>query len=81
MAGIYAIFDVIAEEAGDPFMAKNDGIAIRNFNNLFKGKPVKIEDYRLYYLGIYDPETMDIDADTDPQRIDTQVQESQKEIG
>ena len=52
---IYTIFDKIASEAGPLFCAKNDAVAIRNFNNLMKADPsVNISDFTLLKVGEFD---------------------------
>lgn len=34
--GLYVIFDTVAKESGFPFDAKNDGVAIRKFQNFLR---------------------------------------------
>lgn len=50
---IYTVYDVVADEAGPLFNAKNDGVAMRQFLDLLN-KVVTKDDYRLYCLGEYD---------------------------
>lgn len=54
---VYAIYDTVAQESGPLFEAKNDGIALRNFEN-FLGKTHLVDDFRLYAVGEYDKESM-----------------------
>lgn len=51
---LYSIKDNVAEEYGPVFIAKNDGVAARNFNALVKQEHVRVEDYTLYCLGEFD---------------------------
>jgi len=58
--GLYAILDRVAEEAGPLFQARNDGVALRMFNQMLEKEQVKIDDFRLYLVGYYDPESLEI---------------------
>lgn len=56
--GLYSICDVVAQEYGEPFMAKNDDIARRCFHlGLSKADPSVKKDYMLYQIGEFDTET------------------------
>ena len=55
---VYTIMDIIAEESGPPFIAKNDGIAQRQFYSLLSAQKVNQDEYDLYEIGQYNPETM-----------------------
>jgi len=58
MMGIYSIKDIIALEYGPLFLAKNSGVAKRQYLNMMAEQRVnQISDYCLYELGWYDPET------------------------
>jgi hypothetical protein len=54
---VYTIKDQVAGESGPLFFAKNEKIAIRNFTSLMAKSPSK-DDYTLYEIGQYDPETL-----------------------
>lgn len=58
---LYCVYDCVAQEGAMPFMAKNDGVAERLFqdtvnNQLRKLPNVSLEDYALFYLGDFDTE-------------------------
>jgi len=58
---LYVVYDRIAEESGNVFGAINDGVALRNFNNLLsKTPPAQQPEYRLYKVGTYNPRTMEL---------------------
>jgi len=62
---LYTIYDRVAEEAGPLFPAVNDGIAIRNYRNVLEQVPeYQRGDYRLYYIGEFDPHTMIVVLDS-----------------
>jgi len=60
--GIYTIFDSPAGQAGPPFLAVNDDIAIRKTAILLKDQ-LFVTDFRLYKIGEYDSETATISAE------------------
>lgn len=57
MYGMYTIFDRVAEEAMPPFTAKTDGLAIRIFLDVLSKSPHPKNDFLLYRIGEWDPET------------------------
>lgn len=50
---VYTIYDKVAQEAGPPFTAVNDGVAIRNFKEM-RIHPSLKDDYELYHIGFWD---------------------------
>lgn len=57
--GIYTIKDLVADECGPVFSAKNDEVAGRNFRDLMKKENIgNSDEYRLFCVGYYDPEEM-----------------------
>lgn len=55
---LYSIKDIIAEEFGPVFQAKNDQVAVRQVNNTFRATPPgDPESFQLYRIGEFDPET------------------------
>jgi len=60
--GIYTIFDSPAGQAGPPFLAVNDDIAIRKTAILLKDQ-LFVTDFRLYKIGEYDAGTATITAE------------------
>lgn len=48
---IYTVFDRIADEAGPPFVAKNDEVAKRMYKRLVKSDRVDPNEYRLLHIG------------------------------
>lgn len=63
---LYTIFDVAAQEAGPPWSAKNDAVAVRQWQYLMAGdggnKVSHPEDYHLYQIGSFDSESMILEA-------------------
>lgn len=55
---LYAVYDLLAGEAGPVFQAKNDQVALRQYRNLVKGEGINMSEYELYSLGVYDPEKL-----------------------
>lgn len=53
---LFAILDRVAGDFGPPFMAKNNGIAWRQYLHYVKDSPNQ-EDFQLYRLGTYYSET------------------------
>lgn len=54
---LYTVYDVVAEEAGPLFNAKNDNIAIRKVCNMLKEMAIEeFDDYELILVGVYDTE-------------------------
>ena len=55
---MYSIFDKKAIEYGPIFFAKNDAVAVRQFNNFMHGESILYpDDYALYKVGDFDTET------------------------
>jgi len=58
---LYTIRDKVANEAGDIFSARNDGVACRSFNKLLSENTyAKKTDYQLLKLGSYNYEAVTI---------------------
>lgn len=58
---LYTIYDRVAEDSCSPFVAKNDGVALRSLAILLKDVELtKRDEYKLYKLGSYDPISMEI---------------------
>lgn len=53
---LYAIVDTVAEEYGPLFQAKNDGVAIRNFQALLHEKKADPSEMQLWYIADYNTE-------------------------
>lgn len=51
---VYSIRDKVARECGPLFVAKNDGVALRQFRNLLKTDGVRPDDFELLLLGMFD---------------------------
>lgn len=59
---LYVIYDRVAMESGPVFEAKNDGVALRNFQKFMEGKPYP-DDFVLMHTGEIDHETNVISGD------------------
>lgn len=59
---VYTVYDNVAEEAGPPFTAVNDGIARRMFKNMNIPESLK-SDYKLVRIGFYDSKDMQLAID------------------
>jgi len=53
---IYTIYDKTAQESGPLLNAKNDGVALRQFQQA-TAKAIDSSDYTLLFLGTFDHET------------------------
>lgn len=56
--GLYCIYDRVAEVAAPPFSARTDGVAIRQFIAALANAPVSKDEFRLYKVGVWNPNTM-----------------------
>lgn len=62
MLNLYVIYDRLAGEAGPIFQAKNHSVACRNFTSFLnsiitdKNSAVNVQDFVLYWVGVYNPE-------------------------
>lgn len=69
---VYCIYDRVAQEGGPLFTAKNEAVAVRNYNNLLSNSHVEnVSDYSLYCLGEYDPEQPHLFGDAVPTILNT----------
>lgn len=67
---LYVVYDTIALEAAPVFHAKNDGVAKRQFDRMISSPNVtNPEDYRLYYVGSFDTEKMELRVATSPAEV------------
>lgn len=73
---MYTIYDKVAQEAGPTFHAKNDGIALRSFNDAIKNSPYP-EDFQLFCLGTFEPEKMVIVVNDAPLLIEVDYESLQ----
>lgn len=60
--GLYCIYDCVAEEAAPPFVARTDGVAIRQFMAALSQVPVSKDEFKLYKIGVWNPSTMKVDG-------------------
>jgi len=61
---LYTIKDLIAEEYGPIFQAKNKAVAERNFANLVKNQDLNQEEFFLEQVGTFDNTTGVLDSST-----------------
>lgn len=59
---VYVVWDSVAEEAGPPFVAVNDGIARRMYKNMNIPEALK-GDYQLVRIGYYNSKDMQLAID------------------
>lgn len=57
---LYTIYDRKAVECGPLYEAKNDAVAMRQYNQIMEKSVVDRNEFELYYLGEINQETMDI---------------------
>ena len=57
---LYVIYDVVAQESGSILELKNDAVAQRIVQNMLRENKLSAKDFRLYLLGRYDNETMNL---------------------
>lgn len=61
---LYTVLDLVANETGPVWSAKNDEVALRQFTNLLKGDHVTSPgDFHLYCIGEYDTESITLVGD------------------
>lgn len=66
---LYTIYDRVAEEAAPPFVARTDGVAVRNYLYAIENSKLDIQDYWLYEVGGWNPEEMLITPISKPLRV------------
>lgn len=57
--GLYSIYDKVACNFGEPFIAINEQVAERRFNFLMTNAPMVSTDCQLFKIGEFDVETGD----------------------
>jgi len=57
---IYVMYDRVAQESGPVWEAKNDGVAVRGFNQMLEKSRVPPEEYRLLRVASMDKETNEV---------------------
>jgi hypothetical protein len=61
MKNLYSIFDTVASEYAPPFVAINNGVAMRAFKRELGDLPDHVrKDYVLYRIGTFESETGEI---------------------
>ena len=58
---LFVIYDEVAQEASQPFQAKNDIIAQRLFNQAIEPTPYKA-DMKLYCIADFDTENLSVEG-------------------
>lgn len=54
--GLYVLYDVLAEDSGPVFTAKNDQVAVRSVVIMLLGQEsIRVEDYELRRIGLFAP--------------------------
>lgn len=59
---LYTIYDVVADECGPIFQAKNFPVATRYVEEMLKGTSVKLSDYYLKQVGCFDTDGCSVSA-------------------
>nr|QJB18827.1 MAG: nonstructural protein [Microvirus sp.] len=73
---LYTVKDNLAEEFGDLFEAKNDAVAARKVQNMFRNYPeTKTSDFGLYLVGTFDHANCDVQIKDKPVYLDVILQE------
>lgn len=73
--GLYAAYDIAAQEASPVFNSKNDLTALRSFaRGVLKDPLVQEGDFKLMCIAIFDPETCKIDADGLPREVKPELE-------
>jgi len=54
---LYSVKDLLAEEYGPIFHAKNKAIAERNYHQMVEANKLNTEEYNLTLIGTFDNET------------------------
>lgn len=67
---LYTVFDCAANEGGPLFQAVNDAVACRQYRQLLK-EVNEPESYKLYRVGNYDSDDMELKPDVNPVEIFT----------
>ena len=65
----YAIKDMVANEFGPIFYAKNDEVALRQYNQLQAKNEFIIDEFKLFFLGSLDDDKGIIDIPSMPVNI------------
>lgn len=58
--GLYCIYDVVAQDAGPLFQARNDGVAMRHYKAMIDNRQVIPEDYKLLHVGYFDRKELQV---------------------
>lgn len=71
---MYVVYDRVAEEGGPVFVAVNDGVARRQYRALLQQvSPVDIDSYKLYLVGEYDTDSMEVQSIYPPLEVVMQI--------
>nr|WAE43350.1 MAG: hypothetical protein [Microviridae sp.] len=75
---LYVIYDILAEECGPVYEAKNDDIAVRMYKRLWEKEPAgRSNEFWLFCVGEIDRKNMEINA-VKATRIELNVSEVDK---
>jgi len=78
---LYTVFDVIADEAGPLFEAKNDRVAVRQYQNLLSQSRLDASEYKLYQVGVFNHDSMELsDLQTREIKYNTEVEDGKQGI-
>lgn len=69
MREIYTIYDVVAMESGPLFEAKNDAVALRQYQTIVQKNGIDPRDFQLRHVGTLDSERSRIFAEDEFQIV------------
>lgn len=68
--GLYVMYDRVAQEAGPVWMAKNDGVAGRQFVQMLSKEGVRAEEFDLLEVGKYTTDPVSVEGINPPRSVE-----------
>jgi len=72
---VYCIYDVVAKQNSNPFIAANDAAALRELDRLAKRESSDVSEYEIWFLGIWKPLERILVASEQSQRVSRPIRE------
>jgi len=73
---LYCIYDTVAQQSSNPFVAPNDAAALRELDRVSRREGSDASEYEIWFLGIWKPLDRVIVASEQSQKVSRPVRES-----
>jgi hypothetical protein len=66
---VYCMYDTVAKQNSNPFVANNDAAALRELDRMCKRDGSDASEYEIWHLGIWKPAECDLRRSEQPKKV------------